>query len=66
MGTLGFAIGVSGFEPVWDQVGERGPDFRGMQVTAPAVADGPFGASGSPVQGGKTHQRGSRWCGPRM
>ncbi len=50
MGTVGFAIGVSGFEPVWDQVGERDLDGRVMQVTAPAVADA-LAASASLVQG---------------
>ena len=50
MGTVGFAIGVSGFQPVWDQVGERDLDGRVMQVTAPAVADA-LAASASLVQG---------------
>ena len=50
MGTVGFAIGVSGFEPVWDQVGERDLDGRVMHVTAPAVADA-LAASASLVQG---------------
>ena len=50
MGTVGFAIGVSGFEPVWDQVGERDLDGRVMQVTAPAIADA-LAASASLVQG---------------
>ena len=50
MGTVGFAIGVSGFEPVWDQVGERDLDGRVMQVTAPAVADA-LAASASLIQG---------------
>ena len=50
MGTVGFAIGVSGFEPVWDQVGEHDLDGRVMQVTAPAVADA-LAASASLVQG---------------
>ena len=50
IGTVGFAIGVSGFEPVWDQVGERDLDGRMMQVTAPAVADA-LAASASLVQG---------------
>ena len=50
MGTVGFAIGVSGLEPVWDQVGERDLDGRVMQVTAPAVADA-LAASASLVQG---------------
>ena len=50
MGTVGFAIGVSGFEPVWDQVGERDLDGRVMQATAPAVADA-LAASASLVQG---------------
>ena len=50
MGTVGFAIGVSGFEPVWDQVGELDLDGRVMQVTAPAVADA-LAASASLVQG---------------
>ena len=50
MGTVGFAIGVSGFEPIWDQVGERDLDGRVMQVTAPAIADA-LAASASLVQG---------------
>ena len=50
MGTVGFAIGVSGFEPVWDQVGERDLDGRIMQVTAPAIADS-LAAAASLVQG---------------
>ena len=50
MGTVGFAIGVSGFEPVWDQVGERDLDGRVMQVTAPAIADS-LAAAASLVQG---------------
>ena len=50
MGTVGFAIGVSGFEPIWDQVGERDLDGRMMQVTAPAIADA-LAASASLVQG---------------
>ena len=50
MGTVGFAIGVSGFQPVWDQVGQRDLDGRVMQVTAPAVADA-LAASASLVQG---------------
>ena len=50
MGTVGFAIGVSGFEPIWDQVGERDLDGRMMQVTAPAIADA-LAASSSLVQG---------------
>ena len=50
IGTVGFAIGVSGFQPVWDQVGERDLDGRVMQVTAPAVADA-LAASASLVQG---------------
>ena len=50
MGTVGFAIGLSGFEPVCDQVGERDLDGRVMQVTAPAVADA-LAASASLVQG---------------
>ncbi len=39
MGTVGFAIGTAGFEPVWDQVGEKDLDGRIMKVTAPAIAD---------------------------
>ncbi len=50
VGTVGFAIGVSGFEPIWDQVGERDLDGRMMQVTAPAIADA-LAASASLVQG---------------
>ncbi len=50
MGTVGFAIGLSGFEPVWDQVGARDLDGRVMQVTAPAIADA-LAASASLVQG---------------
>jgi coenzyme F420-0:L-glutamate ligase/coenzyme F420-1:gamma-L-glutamate ligase len=50
MGTVGFAIGLSGFEPVWDQVGDRDLDGRVMQVTAPAIADA-LAASASLVQG---------------
>ena len=50
MGTVGFAIGVSGLEPVWDQVGERDLDGRTMQVTAPAMADA-LAAAASLVQG---------------
>ena len=50
IGTVGFAIGVSGFQPVWDQIGERDLDGRVMQVTAPAVADA-LAASASLVQG---------------
>ena len=50
MGTVGFVIGVSGFEPIWDQVGERDLDGRVMQVTAPAIADA-LAASASLVQG---------------
>ena len=50
MGTVGFAIGVSGFQPVWDQVGERDLDGRVMQFTAPAVADA-LAAAASLVQG---------------
>ena len=50
MGTVGFAIGVSGFEPIWDQVGERDLDGRVMQVTAPAIADA-LAAAASLVQG---------------
>tara|TARA_Y100000385_G_scaffold182112_1_gene188081 strand:- start:516 stop:1247 length:732 start_codon:yes stop_codon:yes gene_type:complete len=50
VGTVGFAIGVSGFEPVWDQVGERDLDGRVMQVTAPAIADS-LAAAASLVQG---------------
>jgi coenzyme F420-0:L-glutamate ligase/coenzyme F420-1:gamma-L-glutamate ligase len=50
MGTVGCAIGLSGFEPVWDQVGDRDLDGRVMQVTAPAIADA-LAASASLVQG---------------
>jgi coenzyme F420-0:L-glutamate ligase/coenzyme F420-1:gamma-L-glutamate ligase len=50
MGTVGFAIGVAGLEPVWDQVGERDLDGRTMQVTAPAMADA-LAAAASLVQG---------------
>ena len=50
LGTVGFAIGVSGFEPVLDQVGERDLDGRVMQITAPAVADA-LAAAASLVQG---------------
>ena len=50
MGTVGFAIGVAGLEPVWDQVGERDLDGRAMQVTAPAMADA-LAAAASLVQG---------------
>ncbi len=50
MGTVGFAIGVSGLEPVWDQVGEQDLDGRTMQVTAPAMADA-LAAAASLVQG---------------
>lgn len=50
MGTVGFAIGVAGLQPVWDQVGERDLDGRVMQVTAPAVADA-LAAAASLVQG---------------
>ena len=39
MGTVGFAIGTFGFEPVWDQMGEKDLDGRIMRVTAPAIAD---------------------------
>lgn len=39
MGTVGIAIGVAGFEPLWDQIG--GEDLFGnrLEVTMPAVAD---------------------------
>ena len=47
---VGFAIGVAGLEPVWDQVGERDLDGRTMQVTAPAMADA-LAAAASLVQG---------------
>ena len=50
MGTVGFAIGACGLEPVWDQVGERDLDGRKMQVTAPAMADA-LAAAASLVQG---------------
>ncbi len=50
MGTVGFAIGVAGLEPVWDQVGEQDLDGRTMQVTAPAMADA-LAAAASLVQG---------------
>ena len=50
MGTVGFAIGTAGFEPVWDQVGEKDLDGRVMKVTAPAIADA-LAAAASLVQG---------------
>ena len=50
MGTVGFAIGVAGLEPVWDQVGEQDLDGRTMQVTSPAMADA-LAAAASLVQG---------------
>ena len=50
MGTVGFAIGTAGFEPVWDQVGEKDLDGRIMKVTAPAIADA-LAAAASLVQG---------------
>ena len=50
MGTVGFAIGTCGLEPVWDQVGEQDLDGRKMQVTAPAMADA-LAAAASLVQG---------------
>lgn len=50
MGTVGFAIGTCGLEPVWDQVGEHDLDGRKMQVTAPAMADA-LAAGASLVQG---------------
>ena len=50
MGTVGFAIGVAGLEPMWDQVGEQDLDGRTMQVTAPAMADA-LAAAASLVQG---------------
>ena len=62
MGTVGFAIGVAGLEPVWDQVGERDLDGRTMQVTAPAMADA-LAAAASLVQGETTRAR--LLCGQR-
>ena len=63
MGTVGFAIGVAGLEPVWDQVGERDLDGRTMQVTAPAIADA-LAAAASLVQGRRIRAR--LLCGHRV
>jgi coenzyme F420-0:L-glutamate ligase/coenzyme F420-1:gamma-L-glutamate ligase len=54
LGTVGFAIGCYGLEPIWDQVGEQDLFGREMVVTAPAVADA-LAAAASLVQG-ETHQ----------
>lgn len=60
MGTVGFAIGTYGLEPVWDQVGESDLDGRKMQVTAPAMADA-IAAAASLVQGETNQGRPIAW-----
>jgi coenzyme F420-0:L-glutamate ligase/coenzyme F420-1:gamma-L-glutamate ligase len=68
MGTVGFAIGVAGLEPVWDQIGERDLDGRTMQVTAPAMADA-LAAAASLVQGETDQGTPVVWvegCAPRV
>ncbi|MDA9942468.1 coenzyme F420-0:L-glutamate ligase [Luminiphilus sp.] len=60
MGTVGFAIGTFGFEPVWDQIGEKDLDGRIMRVTAPAIADA-LAAAASLVQGETNQGRPAVW-----
>ena len=38
-GTLGFAIGTAGFEPVVDMIGQKDLFGRALEVTTVAVAD---------------------------
>lgn len=38
-GTTGMALGVSGFDPLWDQVGEKDLFGNVLEVTQPAIAD---------------------------
>jgi len=61
MGTVGFAIGVSGFEPVWDQW-ESEISMAGYASDRSAIADSLAAARlwcrGRPI-------RVSRWCGSK-